>query len=62
MYTWIRSLVFTKNRSHRIISYDEAQAELTGRVHRAVPPAQILSRADESVGASSALPPGDREG
>jgi len=28
LYTWLRALVFTKNRGHRIITYDTTNREL----------------------------------
>ena len=30
MYTWARALTFTKNRAHRVITFEQARYELTG--------------------------------
>ena len=33
LYQWLRNLVFTKNRSHRIITYSRAKKDInTGRL------------------------------
>jgi NADH dehydrogenase len=59
MYTWARALVFTKNRGHRIITFEQAhrQAEehapQTPAVEQATPPS---AEAVEQV----PLPPGDQ--
>ena len=37
LYTWLRALVFTKNRGHRIITFEQAHDQARTRVHRRGP-------------------------
>jgi NADH dehydrogenase len=37
LYTWARSLTFTKNRAHRIITFEQAKQEVTEDGDRAEP-------------------------
>jgi NADH:ubiquinone reductase (H+-translocating) len=46
LYTWLRALVFTKNRGHRIITFEQAHDQAVP-VHRAL-------RADHAAGATEA--------
>ena len=63
MYTWARALVFTKNRGHRIITFEQAHKQVEH--HHPQPPAdtpvieQTTPPADGSVPPGQ-LPPGDR--
>jgi NADH:ubiquinone reductase (H+-translocating) len=50
MYIWARSLIFTKNRAHRLITYEQAHGELTHEPLIALP-AGVGQRADERPGA-----------
>jgi NADH dehydrogenase len=62
MYTWARALVFTKNRGHRIITFEQAHTQVehhpqppkdTPVIEQSVPPATGTIE-------SGPLPPGDR--
>ncbi len=44
LYTWGRALVFSNNRAHRIITFEEARDELAEGRNRAGRPAPILPR------------------
>jgi NADH dehydrogenase len=44
LYTWARALYFSKNRGHRIITYERANFELTEGTTRGGRPAPILPR------------------
>jgi hypothetical protein len=60
MYTWGRAMYFSKNRGHRIITFDQAHRhdEEPGRVHRAIVPRAARKPVDSGpVIPSQALPP-----
>jgi NADH:ubiquinone reductase (H+-translocating) len=60
MYTWARALVFTKNRGHRIITFEQAHAQAE---HHAQPERPAIDQAaPPATGTvtSGPLPPGDR--
>jgi NADH dehydrogenase len=62
IYTWGRGLYFSKNRPHRIITYERAIEEIEGRtlIGR---PAPIMPRPSRPVDETPAAPPGEaREG
>ena len=49
IYQWLRALVFTKNRNHRIITFGEAQHELAeGRMASGRLPAILPARPDDA--------------
>ena len=61
MYTWARALVFTKNRGHRIITFESAHAQVE---HHAAPERPAIDQANPpATGTVDAgpLPPGDRQ-
>jgi hypothetical protein len=63
MYTWARALVFTKNRGHRIITFEQAHKQAEGQaesrpddtpeIERTTPPATTGRISGDG-------PPGDR--
>ena len=60
MYTWARALVFTKNRGHRIITFEQAHSQVE---HHAQPERPAIDEATAPATAtvpSGPLPPGDR--
>jgi NADH dehydrogenase len=59
MYTWARALVFTKNRGHRIITFEQAHLQAENRAQPVDPEIeQAESTATGSI--SGHLPPGDQ--
>jgi NADH dehydrogenase len=66
IYTWSRALYFSKNRGHRIITFEQANLHDRhgDRIHRAIVPHAARTRveADSSLtAASQALPPGTQQ-
>jgi NADH dehydrogenase len=62
LYTWARALVFTKNRGHRIITFEQAHSQVE---HHAAPPAgtpAVEQTTPPAAGSAptGTLPPGDR--
>jgi NADH dehydrogenase len=60
MYTWARALVFTKNRGHRIITFEQAHSQVE---HHAQPQRPAIDEATPPATGtvpSDPLPPGDR--
>jgi NADH:ubiquinone reductase (H+-translocating) len=53
MYTWGRALYFSKNRGHRIITYEEAIDRITEDATRSRRPIRIIQRSADAVQASS---------
>jgi NADH dehydrogenase len=50
LYTWLRALVFTKNRGHRIITFEQANQQAQDQPQRELP-------APEVPGAAASAPP-----
>jgi NADH:ubiquinone reductase (H+-translocating) len=59
LYTWLRALVFTKNRGHRIITFEQAHEQ--AQEHRA-PDRPVLDRPSDPSGTPSSLPVAERTG
>jgi NADH:quinone reductase (non-electrogenic) len=59
LYTWARALVFTKNRGHRIITFEQAHSQVEH--HHPQPPADtpVIEQTTPPADGSAALP-GDR--
>ena len=49
IYTWARALYLSKNRGHRVITYERANYEVTDHGTRAGRPAPILPRAERAA-------------
>ena len=47
LYTWARAFLFSGGRAHRIITYENASAEITHGRTRAINPATDLPTGDE---------------
>jgi NADH dehydrogenase len=58
MYTWARALVFTKNRGHRIITFEQAHKQAEDRAHPDIP--EIEQKNPPATGAIGAGPTGDQ--
>jgi NADH dehydrogenase len=54
LYTWARALYFSKNRGHRIITYEQAHHKVAEDRNRAGRPAPILPRARADDGSADA--------
>jgi len=60
LYTWARALVFTKNRGHRIITFEQAHSQVE---HHAPPERPAIDQANPpatGTAPAGSLPPGDR--
>jgi NADH dehydrogenase len=54
LYTWLRALVFSKNRGHRIITFEQAHDQ--AQEHHATKPAAVGRPADSPVPAPGEIP------
>ena len=54
MYTWARALVFTKNRGHRIITFEQAHSQVE---HHAQPERPAIERGDAPRDRNGAVGP-----
>jgi NADH dehydrogenase len=61
MYTWARALVFTKNRGHRIITFEQAHSQVENQARPEPPAVEQANPPATGTVSSGALPPGDRE-
>jgi NADH dehydrogenase len=61
MYTWARALVFSKNRGHRIITFEQAHSQVEHHHPEPERPA-VEQQAPPTAGTveTGPLPPGDR--
>ena len=60
IYTWLRALVFSNNRGHRIITFEQAHSQVE---HHAQPQRPAIDEATPPATGtvpSDPLPPGDR--
>ena len=60
MYTWARALVFTKNRGHRIITFEQAHSQVEHHAQPARPAIDEATPPATGTEPSGPLPPGDR--
>jgi NADH dehydrogenase len=57
LYTWARALWFSKNRGHRIITFESAKTDVTEGRTTAGRPRPILPRAAPATGETGTVPP-----
>ena len=57
LYTWARALWFSKNRGHRIITFESAKTDVTEGRTTAGRPRPILPRAAPAMGETGTVPP-----
>jgi NADH:ubiquinone reductase (H+-translocating) len=58
MYTWARALVFTKNRGHRIITFEQAHKQAENRAQPDIP--EIEQNRPPATGRIEGTPTGDK--
>jgi NADH dehydrogenase len=61
MYTWARALIFTKNRGHRIITFEQANRQVEHPVRSEAPAVEAANPPATGTVESGPLPPGDRQ-
>jgi NADH dehydrogenase len=61
LYTWARALVFTKNRGHRIITFEQAHDTVEHTPHDTAPAVEKATPPAAGALPSGPLPPGDKE-